>query len=384
MINGLSRYSKNGVRKAFDYLLASASQGIDRDPPPALIVGNREIIEGICSSLSYRHKYTSGVLSFSKEETRYIDSVPNLKAKIIQEFEDFCFAGLCEDCRCYAAVEHRHTGRLEIHYVIPRVHLGAKKYFNPFPPGHRYANDAFIDYMACSYGITNPRSPGRLRTLRVSPYDTNKSTKLKIHEFIQGQIKEGRATCASEINSILTATGMEVLRQGRDYVSLRIPGREKAIRLRGAIYGAGYVAHDLSNMISKPKVSRASEENEIYEKYHKILTSRKKYVASRYKYEETPFKGIEKTCTSDLERIEETSKSSSHALLGPVPNQPNSYNSSTKYPARQLGDRQPGNLTGYKIKTKKVEKNHDRKSHGNLPTKDFGKAGRVPQFNRAE
>jgi len=48
----------------------------------------------LCESLDFKHKYTSGVLSFSEEETAIINSTRGMKGKIIEDHKDFAFAGV--------------------------------------------------------------------------------------------------------------------------------------------------------------------------------------------------------------------------------------------------------------------------------------------------
>lgn len=282
MINGLSRYSRGGVARAFTYLLSSSFRGAFRNPPPRLLCGNPKLIEQICRSSNFAHKYTSGVLSFSPAETSRIDASDGLKQKILEDFESFAFAGVAAEFRCYAAIEHRHTGRLEIHYVIPRTHLGSGKYFNPFPPGFVKSNDAFIDYVCAKYELSNPRDAKRARGLKVNPYDGLKETKYLIHNFVVDAIRDGLIMDSAGILEAFRGAGFEITRQGKDYVSIKLPDKDKSIRLKGDIYGSQFTAHGFATRLGEATTSRSPSFNELANVYTNYFKKRAEYVSRRH------------------------------------------------------------------------------------------------------
>lgn len=283
MLNGLSRYSKSGASIAIKYFLSDSWKGNNRTPPPVTLIGNPFLIQSICESNSFSHKYTSGVLSFTKEETLLFDSAPNLKWEIIKEFENFVYAGIDEECRSYLAVEHRHTGRLEIHYIIPRVHLATGRYFNPFPPGYQMANDSFIDFMCQKYGLINPRSPERSRHLRVTANDPASTIKNKLHNLIIEQIENGRLNNAQDIRELLSNAGLQITRQGENYISVLLPGRHKAIRMKGEVYDRQFSVSSLTERYTSKRCSRESDIGSAEERYISTLNKRHSFNAKRFK-----------------------------------------------------------------------------------------------------
>lgn len=256
MIHGLSKYSTEGARAGLEYFLDGtfydkASEAWKaREPAPELLEGNVEAIARLCESLDFKHKYTSGVLSFSVDETAKIDSQPGLKARIIQDFKDFAFAGIeSDDSRLFCLVEHRHTGRLELHYMIPRVHVESGKYFNPFPPnydgkrGHGNNksfvehNDAFIDHMCEKHGLQNPRDPAIARSVKLPEFDPGNGIKKQVVEAIDKLIDAGAIAGRPDMLKFLEKSGAEITRCGEEYFSFKFPGMEKAARLKGPLYG---------------------------------------------------------------------------------------------------------------------------------------------------
>jgi hypothetical protein len=113
MINGLAK-STTRAGDAVEYFLGAefydkeSQEWKPRDPLPTLLEGDPEAIQVLCDSLQFKSQYTSGVLSFSPEETALISATPGMKDAILDDFKAFAFAGVPDDCRQFLAVEHTH------------------------------------------------------------------------------------------------------------------------------------------------------------------------------------------------------------------------------------------------------------------------------------
>lgn len=304
MIHGLSKYSTTGAASGLDYFLAdtytveATGEVREREPRPVLLEGNPEALKALCNSLEFKHKYTSGVLSFSPEETERIASTKGLKEQILDDFKEFAFAGVRDDCRNIVMVEHNHTGRLEVHYMIPRVSLESGKYFNPFPPvfdsekGDRHNhthvkhNDAFIDYMCEEYGLQNPRDPQFARSVNIKPFSPNGADKKDIVKAIEQGIDDGLISSREDMFKYLERscddkTKITITRKGEDYFSLKI-NDNKAIRLKGPLYGResyGVIAKRLGDRAKAFEVSRAG----FKQRYMDIHEHRSRETENRHK-----------------------------------------------------------------------------------------------------
>jgi len=255
MIHGLSKYSTGRAAGGIDYFLCdtytheATGEIREREPKPVLLEGNPEAMKALCDSLDFKHRYTSGVLSFSPEETAMIRNTPGLKEQILAEFKDFAFAGVPDDCRNILMVEHAHVGRLEVHYMIPRVHLESGKYFNPFPPNYSgkkgrgnnqdfiKQNDSFIDYACEKFGLQNPRDPKFSRVAKIEPFDPGKDIKRQVVHAIDQLIAGGAIGSRDDMCAFLERSGADITRKGDDYFSFKFDFMNKAVRLKGGIYG---------------------------------------------------------------------------------------------------------------------------------------------------
>lgn len=262
MIHGLSKHTARAVA-AIDYFLAGEyldkadGQWKDRDPAPKLLEGDPLQMRALCDSLTYKNKYTSGVLSFSQAETDKINATPGLKEQLIEELREFAYAGFKnDDSKPLLVVEHSHTGRLELHYLIPRVSLESGLYFNPFPPnydgkrgpGNNQAfikqNDAFVDAMCERYGLQSPRDPAIERQVKPPIFEPNKgnaSIRQQVVEALDTLIDAGLVKNREQMCEFLEGQGATITRKGDDYFSFKFPEMDKAVRLKGEIYGKSSV-----------------------------------------------------------------------------------------------------------------------------------------------
>lgn len=297
MINGLAMQT-TGAQKAVDYLTGDKYYDKEslkwekRDPAPVVLEGDPKSFVQACDSLTFKSRYTSGVLSFSPEETALINASPGLKDEILQDFKNFAFAGIPEDCRNILAVEHTHTGRLEIHYTIPRVHLGSGKYWNPFEPNYdgrkgkgsdykfREQNDAYIDYACNRFGLQNPRDLSVARDIKINPFDKDAVSKRDVHKFVTDLVNSGHVTCREDIEKFLVKAGGEITRNSDEYMSVKF-GDQKAMRFRGGIYDKSEFSGSAISQRELQEGQRQSEES-IRQKFDSVIEEREWRVESRH------------------------------------------------------------------------------------------------------
>lgn len=330
MINGLAMQTTN-AQKAVDYLTGDeyydkeSLEWKQRDPAPVVLEGDPKSFVQACDSLTFKNRYTSGVLSFSPEETALINASPGLKDEILQDFKDFAFAGIPEDCRNMLAVEHTHTGRLEIHYTIPRVHLGSGKYWNPFEPNYegkrgkgndykfREQNDAYVDYACNKFGLQNPRDLSVARDIKINPFDKEAVSKRDVHKFVSELVNSGHVTCREDIEKFLVKAGGKITRSSDEYISVKF-GDQKAMRFKGGIYDKSEFGGAAISTREFQEGQRPSTES-IGQKFDSVIKEREWRVESRHgeaeKYvdsDKTADKEFESELSADAGAINEIDK----------------------------------------------------------------------------
>ena len=300
MINGLSMSTTN-AGKAIDYFLGDDyydkkdKKWKEREPKPVILEGDPQAMKFICDKLEFKNKYTTGVLSFSPEETAMIAANPKLKDEILQDFKDFAFAGVPDCARQFLAIEHTHTekGRLEIHYMIPRVHLESGKYRNPFPPnyegkvgkGNNQAfikeSDVYIDHACAKFGLTNPRDQSIARDLKIKSFDAESANKKDIHNLVCELVDSKYITCREDIESLLKKLGGTITRNGGDYISVKFADDKKSMRFKGDIYDSSeFGAKAISERAIHARAG--AEERSIEREYESVLRERTNETLKRH------------------------------------------------------------------------------------------------------
>ena len=150
------------------YLISgTAAAGRRRTPAPVIVRGDPTRTRAVIDSLKFKHKYTSGVLSFAPGETL----APDVEQRIMDEFERTAFAGLDRDRYEILWVRHRHTPthRHELHFLIPRIELQTGKSLNIAPPREstKMLFDTLRSKINAELGLADPDDPARARRHRV-------------------------------------------------------------------------------------------------------------------------------------------------------------------------------------------------------------------------
>ena len=217
-----------------------------RTPAPEILRGDPEITSDLIDSLDFQQKYTSGVISFAPSDA----PTPEQQEALMNSFEKHAFAGLEPDQYDILWVRHTHTnnGRVELHFVTPKVELTTGKSLNIAPPGWQKYFDPMRDYWNYSLGWARPNDPERARVY--SPGKTalieamNQRANLKpekdnrqlVTDVLVQQIEEGNITNRSDIINFLKKAGLEIPRAGKNYITVLDRETGERFRLKGGIY----------------------------------------------------------------------------------------------------------------------------------------------------
>ena len=222
-----------------DYLLGETdAEGEFRAHRPEVLSGDPDMTRQVIDSLEFRHKYTSGVLSFATEDR----PTPGQQEQVIREFEDLAFAGLSRDRVLVLWVRHTgKDGRVELHFVIPKVDLATGKQFNAFPPGWQKDFKDWKNMTNLRNGWADPEDPKRSRVRSPGENEKRSRTREKdrITDFLIGEIRSGEIRDRNGVIACMKQLGYEIGRIQGGYLSVRLPG-EQALRLKGGIYADNF------------------------------------------------------------------------------------------------------------------------------------------------
>lgn len=236
-----------------DYLLNEReAQGTAK-----LLQGDPELTKSLIDSSNYAQKSVVGVLSFEEANLSEVK-----KREIMEQFEKSFMSGLEKEQYNILWVEHTDKGRLELNFVIPTQELTTGKRMQPYyHKADLGMKDTFQDYINLKYDLSNPKDPTKEQTITVDDRKLHqkdyKELDLKLHSLVL----EGKIDNREEMVALLRDSGIEVAREGKDYISVKLPESGKAQRFKGGIYGEEFRGIESIGRIREQETQRAREFN---------------------------------------------------------------------------------------------------------------------------
>ena len=285
-----------------------------RQPAPEMMRGDPALtialIDGPASR--FKHHYTSGVISFAKEDA----PTKAEQEKLIDSFEATAFAGLSPEQYNILWVKHTHCDRVELHFVVPRVELTSGKSLNIAPPGPIKADgrravhpvfDHWRDYWNQTKGWARPDDPERQRLMEPKHQALKSAAGLRqgldrtpdpaqaITAYLSQQVELGLVNDRTSLLASLHEAGLETPRTGKNYITVLDPQTGERFRLRGAFYERDFKPANLERASTpeargrpagrgEPNPSRAREAGE---RLAESVRKRAEFNRSRYRQDHT-------------------------------------------------------------------------------------------------
>ena len=203
-----------------------------------ILRGNPSQVTRLADALSFKYRYRSAVIAWHKDDApsdRQIEEV-------LDDFEKLAFSGLEGNQYSYYAVLHKDSnGANHIHLITPRVELSTGKSLNIAPPNWQKSYDLLRDMYNAKYNWASPKDISRHKGTTIDQLENYANTSLieakkKINNFINQSVVSGRIKNSDDIQKQLSGLGV-ITRRGKDYISIKLNGHKKAIRLKGIYYG---------------------------------------------------------------------------------------------------------------------------------------------------
>ncbi|PDW45362.1 relaxase/mobilization nuclease domain-containing protein, partial [Helicobacter pylori] len=201
-----------------------------------VLKGDANLTKSLLLSLTQKHKACVGCLSF--EESNINES---LKYELMESFENALLTQEMQNRYNILWVEHTDKGRLELNFVIPKIDLERQKAFNPYY--HKVdlkRIDTWQNIVNLKHAFTNPKDLEKQHNIQQHQTKNPQNKELlatyeKLDKLIQdnlGKLFNSR----DDIINFLKDNQCEVTRQGKDYISVKLPNQQKAKRLKGFYY----------------------------------------------------------------------------------------------------------------------------------------------------
>jgi len=203
--------------------------------PPEVLRGDIRRTQELIDSTDRKWTYTTGVISFAPEDNPTVGQ----QAALMDDFERLAFAGLEKDQYDITWVRHSHTsgGRIELHFLLPRMELSSGRAFNIAPPGWEGTYAALRDSYNYAHGWARPDDPDRARTQEhATEAPARAETREAITAYLEGRILSGEILDRAGILTALAEAGFETPRAGKSYITARDPQTGARWRLKGRIY----------------------------------------------------------------------------------------------------------------------------------------------------
>ncbi len=226
-----------------------------------VLKGDANLTKSLLLSLTQKHKACVGCLSF--EESNINES---LKYELMESFENALLTESMQNRYNILWVEHTDKGRLELNFVIPKIDLERQKAFNPYY--HKVdlkRIDTWKDCINLKHNFTNPKDLEKQHNIQQHQTKNPQNKELlatyeKLDKLIQdnlGKLFNSR----EDIINFLKANQCEVTRQGKDYISVKLPNEPKAKRLKGFYYHETFrTIADIRDQISEARQRESQRE----------------------------------------------------------------------------------------------------------------------------
>ena len=282
------------ARSALIYLFRLLDYKGKPRPAIELMRGNPEQVTAVAESLEFKHTYRSAVIAWHPDDRPTRQQVE----EVLTSFEELAFAGLEPNQYTYYAVWHgEENGGGHIHIVTPRVELQSGKSLNIAPPGWKKTYDPLRDLFNAKYGWKSPDIVAHPENARVTSLseihklpETVSEARKMIAESITAAAERGLIEDRNDVISKLKTMG-EITRIGKNYISLKPPGFDKAIRLKGVFCGEGFETHRVREAIKRAGRERTEADRRAHEQEVKrlegvireVAADRREYHQNRYK-----------------------------------------------------------------------------------------------------
>lgn len=222
---------KGGSSAVLDYLLNERRE----QGTASILAGDEKLTRELINSISNKQKVCAGVLSFSENADQINEQT---KKDIMESFEKALLTDQMKGRYNILWVEHSDkNGRLELNFVIPKIDLESQKSFNPY---YHKADlkrvDIWKDIQNIQHGLSDPKDPSRERALQ-APTKKREMIKdyLELEKTIESEIGKS-INSKSDLLEYLKEKDIEITRNGKDYISVKLQDQAKAKRLKGEIY----------------------------------------------------------------------------------------------------------------------------------------------------
>ena len=245
---------------AADYLLGERDAAGQPREGVEVLRGDPHQVTAMADALEFDHKYTSGVIAWAPDDAPTDAQI----SAVLDEFERTAWAGLESDRYAWAAVLHRERGGgAHVHVLAARCDLETGRSLNIAPPGWEKTFGPLRDAFNAEHGWSRPDDPARARAQQPGHRAYIEGTRLRaglaveaaprdlIRDYLIQRVENGTVRNRADVVSALREAGLEVPRQGKDYLTALDPETGDRWRLKGEMYANDFNRERLDRAIAE-------------------------------------------------------------------------------------------------------------------------------------
>ena len=219
-----------------------------------------EVRDDVADTLAFEHKYTSGVIAWAPEDQPSDQAID----RVLDEFEQSTWAGLAPDRYAWAAVQHRTAnGGVHVHVLAAWCDLETGKSLNIAPPGWEKTFDPLRDAFNAEHGWSRPDDPALARVQQPGHRAYVEAAQLRaglalepaprdlIRDYLLQRVEHGTVRNRADVVAALQEAGLEVPRQGKNYLTAMDPTTGDRWRLKGELYAHDFQRERLDRAVAE-------------------------------------------------------------------------------------------------------------------------------------
>lgn len=274
---------------AINYLLGNDAEGKERTPPAVIFSGDKDLTSMLIDTNTRNgKKYSSGAIAFRDNEKPTKQEL----WEVIKSFREVFCSGMGEDKVNMLWVLHEDKGNTELHFIVPKIAIvgNRTKQFNICPPSKHSLQlqrdfSAYWNYkLGYEQVIEDPIKASFSKfDMKTSEGSKNKARKERLSYEIVKRIKLGKISNREELVKFLGQKDFEVTRQGKDYLSIKMPGKDKAIRFRGGCFVEGADYKELVKLSDRTRTKLTNAEyNQVVSRMNATIQYRMEFNEKNY------------------------------------------------------------------------------------------------------
>ena len=335
-------HGKGDPAKAASYLIDEVDHLNRPRADVQVLRGDPQTFTAIAESIQNEWKYTSGVIAWSKDDAPTNDEID----QVLEAFEKHAFAGLKPNQYHFTAVLHEEDdGSKHVHFLVPRVELDTGKALNIAPPGHEKYFDPLRDYFNYSKGWSRPDDPALKRDTQTPDHihfqdksavragltgKTRKDIREVIGSYIEQRVEHGFIRNRKDVLEAISEFGQA--KPSENYISFKLDGADKAIRLKGAFYESDFnIKSYFEDRARKANDARASGEYRVVSPEHRELAEQCRTKSEKFANKRATYNG-ERYQSDGRSQVEPNFSSNREPEFSPVFTTANERNSQSFEP----------------------------------------------------